>query len=78
MIFDFDLTDASERRISAYNALGSINSSLIVSASCRAVRRSCVRPPGGRLLAFLFFILFMQHTQHTLLFFVQSYKSKKF
>ena len=36
MIFDFDLTDASKRRISAYNARGSINSSLIVSAPCRA------------------------------------------
>ena len=98
MIFDFDLTDAPERRTSVYNAPGNINSSLIVSApsgrfyhyinpkkraehaylyiadgpsGCRGKRV----PRGG---AFLFFILFMQHTQHTLLFFVQSYKSKKF
>ena len=36
MIFDFDLTDAPERRTSVYNARGSINSSLIVSAPCEA------------------------------------------
>ena len=39
MIFDFDLTDASERRISVYKAHGNINSSLIVSAPCRACTR---------------------------------------
>ena len=32
MIFDFDLTDAPERRTSVYKAPGNINSSLIVSA----------------------------------------------
>ena len=32
MIFDFDLTDAPERHVSAYNAPGSINTKLIVSA----------------------------------------------
>ena len=111
MIFDFDLTDAPERRTSAYNALGSINTKLIVSAPCRActrlvdglsafiiiqirrstpntriiihchpaIRLACVRlarPPGGD--AFLFFIIFMQHTQYTLLFFVHIAKSQFF
>lgn len=32
MILDFDLTNASKRHVSAYNAPGNINSSLIVSA----------------------------------------------
>ena len=36
MILDFDLTDASEGSVSAYNALGSINTKLIVSAPCEA------------------------------------------
>ena len=36
MTLDFDLTDASERRISAYNAPGSINTNLSLSASYRA------------------------------------------
>lgn len=39
MIFDFDLTDASKRRISAYNARGSINSSLTIKTPCRACTR---------------------------------------
>ena len=39
MILDFDLIDASERRISVYNAPGSINSNLIISAPCRACTR---------------------------------------
>ena len=39
MIFDFDLTDAPERHISVYNARGSINTNLIVSASYRACTR---------------------------------------
>ena len=39
MIFDFDLTDASERRTSVYNARGSINTNLIVSAPCGACTR---------------------------------------
>ena len=36
MILDFDSTEAREGAISVYNARGSINSSLIVSAPCRA------------------------------------------
>ena len=39
MILDFDLADASERRISVYNARGSINTNLSLSASCRACTR---------------------------------------
>ena len=39
MIFDFDLTDAPERRTSVYNARGSINTNLIVSAPCGAFSR---------------------------------------
>ena len=39
MILDFDLTDAREGAINAYNAPGSINSNLIVSAPCRACTR---------------------------------------
>ena len=39
MILDFDLAEASERPISAYNALGSINTNLIVSAPCGAFWR---------------------------------------
>lgn len=39
MILDFDLADASERPASVYNALGDINSSLTVSAPCRACTR---------------------------------------
>ena len=39
MILYFDLTDAPERRTSAYNAPGDINSSLIVSAPCGACTR---------------------------------------
>ena len=39
MILDFDLTEAREGATSVYNAPGSINSSLIVSASCRACTR---------------------------------------
>ena len=36
MILDFDLTEASERHISAYNALGNINSQPTIKASHRA------------------------------------------
>ena len=39
MIFDFDLTDAPERHVSAYNAPGSINSSLTIKTPCRACTR---------------------------------------
>ena len=39
MILDFDLTEASERPVSVHNASGNINSSLIVSAPCRAFWR---------------------------------------
>ena len=39
MILDFDLTDASERATSAYNAYSSINTNLSFSASCRAFSR---------------------------------------
>ena len=39
MILYFDLADASERSVNAYKAPGSINSSLIVSAHCRACTR---------------------------------------
>ena len=39
MILDFDLIDASERRTSVYNARGSINTNLIVSAPCGACTR---------------------------------------
>lgn len=39
MIFDFDSAEAREGAVNAYNALGSINSSLIISASCTAFWR---------------------------------------
>ena len=39
MILDFDLADASERPMSVYKALGSINTNLIVSAPYRAFSR---------------------------------------
>ena len=39
MILDFDLTDELKCSINAYKALGSINSSLIVSAPYRAFSR---------------------------------------
>ena len=39
MILYFDLTEAREGSVNAYNALGSINSSLIVSAPCGAFWR---------------------------------------
>lgn len=39
MILDFDFTDASKRPISVYKALGSINSSPIVSAPRGAFSR---------------------------------------
>lgn len=39
MILNFDLTEAREGAISANNALGSINTKLIVSASYKACTR---------------------------------------
>ena len=39
MILDFDSTDAPERHVSAYNARGSINSSLTIKTPCRACTR---------------------------------------
>ena len=39
MILDFDISDVSERRISAYNALGNINSQPTIKASHRAFWR---------------------------------------
>lgn len=39
MILYFDLTDAREGAINAYNAPGSINTNLIVSAPCGACTR---------------------------------------
>ena len=36
MILYFNLTEAREGSVSAYNALGSINTKLIVSAPCEA------------------------------------------
>ena len=82
MILDFDSTEASEGSVSVYNGHGDINS------SHPAIRLACVRlagfcwrasgwrvPPGD---AFLFFILFMQHTQYTLLFFVHIAESQFF
>ena len=36
MILYFDLIDASKRHISVYNARGSINTNLIISAPCEA------------------------------------------
>lgn len=39
MILDFDLTDASKRRISVYNAYRSINTKLTISAPCTAFWR---------------------------------------
>ena len=71
MILYFDLTDASKRRISVYKALGSINSSLIISAShrvcrcCPAVRRSC-GVCRGRLL--IFYTFYITYTIYTLIF----------
>ena len=39
MILYFNLTDAPERHVSAYNAPGSINSSLTIKTPCRACTR---------------------------------------
>ena len=39
MILDFDLTEAREGSVSVYNARGSINTNLIVSAPCGACTR---------------------------------------
>lgn len=39
MILDFDLADASERPVNAYNAPGSINTNLTTSAPCAAFWR---------------------------------------
>ena len=39
MIFDFDTSETREKATSAYNALGSINTKLTVSASYRAFSR---------------------------------------
>ena len=39
MILDFDIAETPERPVSVYKALGSINTNLIVSASCTAFWR---------------------------------------
>ena len=75
MILDFDIADASEGAVSVHNAYNNIivvYRSDIVSSYPAVVRAI----PAG--IAFFIFIFFMQHTQYTLLFFVQSYNSKKF
>ena len=76
MILDFDSAEAPEVYILQYIITAGYQQD--VSHPVDASRLSAGRERVPRGDAFLFFILFMQHTQHTFLFFMQSYKSKKF
>ena len=60
MILDFDLTETRERPINAYNAPGSINSSLTISAPCGGLYA-----PSGRSGRFCHYLSSKKHAEHT-------------